>query len=1575
MSTNGILDFQNTNKVIFRGTDSNVVVDTSNASIGIGIQGTEKPGSNLHVIGDASISSNLKLTTDTSITVNSNVVTDFNGPHAREPKEVPLKKYPEIAFEEGKFDGSRTNTDATYDEQYYLQAGTTIKVVSETTSRVAHQAFNGDIVAANDNGWHTQFGFDRNTGSYDTSNDRGDTFTDTNGDPHLGMWIQTKFPNKIKVKNINLYIGNNLYRYPKSLVVLGHSSLSSLTGWTLLHTDTNISTTTPAVGDTTPTVLNVNADTAFDCYTILVKSARPEGVSGQQSVWVSEIEYYGYEEDPPAGDTSVDTTFTSIMNTPQTTGANVYVDGNLGETFTNRVVGPTVSNTHTTYVSAGKYWNLTGELTSNISVEANTFLEGDAPHSVSVWFNSSNLEANTANTCVFSISDQEKLDSQNLDLQSNTWHNLTYAYQGEGGSRVTYLDGRKVSEDQAEDTFGEYPPFAMTGYSQDGYVVSSAGGSDPWKAFNNTTTDNNDRYFGLYDVTTSYYTTGTGYFNTTGYPNLKLSVSSGTPAGDWIAIEMPYKLKLDTLYLKTRSLSSGNSSSQRLNGPKGEAPRDFEIWGTNDDVNWYLVKAIIDAEAPNTKDAVGEGCADPRLFAINATKSYKKFAMIVTRNGSTYSGATAASYITVGEMSFYGHRENDLVRLPDPTNVLKYPHIAMTGPAQRGYVASASDTHNTIITNNGGPWQAFDGTITQVTTEGWVSPNSRYSNDAAGSTAVNGVANSFNGRDGEWLNIKLPHKITLSSFETFVRIDRDHEHPTSGYLYASNDGFATFQEIYSFTDVAVPGEVNGKVTHVIPSSHLSVNLIPYNEYRIQATKLEGAAGFVSIAELKLYGTEEDTSVPIQIGGGNIDKVANFRVYDKFIDENQALEIWDAQKDAFGRAKSSMTLHKGRLGIGTTEPEGRLAVVDEPDPDAYGLQEFPPKPLTSNDDTHIEGHGIFKISASSYRTASWSRGLVDLFDKDTLTFVHNSNGSAAHEYSTSDGTYTGTASLGEYSGEWYTIKLPYRILINHFTLRSRGENTTDRFNQSPKDFTFVASNDGGRTWVSLSELVNQNVYASQASRFNINTNVYYDYFGFIVHKIQCVNISGNADGTDALTIAEWKLFGTREQVTKQSVLHDGQLTLTKNLTVPRIGPALDADDTPRRDRLVVEYNTSTNPTFEGAVRDTSGRGNDAVFRGSASYDATEKAFNLTNHDKDLVVVRDNISGVSGDILGTISLWFKTNDTTQQAGMTMFQIGHANTTGDKLALFLYEDDVYMGWGGANYVYAPSGDVVAGKWTHVVGIKKGTGAVGNGTTQSGHTTVLELYIDGVKKTVTNWDGTDTLNITKENQIITVGAGSQDSTTRNNGFDGYISNVKFWGGVVLTAEEVKTLYDMGRCDEGHHMVNFSKTRVGIGLGDGEAPRGALDVRGDIYGGCPVLFKVNIETPGNTTLNSSTTNPVIWNRVSWNKGGGYNPSNGKFTAPITGYYSFNHWAMSQGNDDIIFKYMVNGLASNDLNPIRNEPYQTPTGNHAQNSGTTTFKLRKGDYVELFLSGGSMFVSATGSAMYNSYEGYYLSSW
>jgi len=58
--------------------------------------------------------------------------------------------------------------------------------------------------------------------------------------------------------------------------------------------------------------------------------------------------------------------------------------------------------------------------------------------------------------------------------------------------------------------------------------------------------------------------------------------------------------------------------------------------------------------------------------------------------------------------------------------------------------------------------------------------------------------------------------------------------------------------------------------------------------------------------------------------------------------------------------------------------------------------------------------------------------------------------------------------------------------------------------------------------------------------------------------------------------------------------------------------------------------------------------------------------------------------------------------------------------------------------------------------------------------------------------------------------------------------SNVKFYN-AALTVGDVKTLYDMGRGDS-YHVTNFQNTLVGINLGNGRAPRSALDVRDKIY-------------------------------------------------------------------------------------------------------------------------------------------------
>ena len=507
MSTNGILDFQNTNKVIFRGTDSNVVVDTSNASIGIGIQGTEKPGSNLHVIGDASISSNLKLTTDTSILVNSNVVTDINGPHARLPitqaiVEHPIMHIDQTAERPTLWTANDNSSNISVKAGYTVTASTVFNsgVSNFDVFRLYDGHPDGNAgtyycsggTAGNGTSYSTTSGLYRDTTTSGGYSGYGGTpiTTTVSGVSKAGEWLGIETPHPIVLKYVTMTSESHetyAHASPHKGVFAGsHDGVTwgSISTFDDFMAGTDGTTRGNGNGTTDinigPHRLDVNSTTAYKYHRMIVEAIQTTygGAGGGAYLILDEMRWYGCNDNPPAGDISVDTTFKSIMNTPQTTGANVYVDAKLSSDFTNQVTGPAGVGSAVTHDNTNKYWEMNGQLTSNISVEANTFLEGDQPHAVSVWFNSSNLEANVSNTCVFSIASEEKLDSVNLDLQSNTWHNLTYAYQGEGGSRVTYLDGRKVAEDQAEDTFGDYPPFAMTGYTQGCLLYTSDAADD-----------------------------------------------------------------------------------------------------------------------------------------------------------------------------------------------------------------------------------------------------------------------------------------------------------------------------------------------------------------------------------------------------------------------------------------------------------------------------------------------------------------------------------------------------------------------------------------------------------------------------------------------------------------------------------------------------------------------------------------------------------------------------------------------------------------------------------------------------------------------------------------------------------------------------------------------------------------------------------------------------------------------------------------------------------------------------------------------------------------------------------------
>ena len=449
MSTNGILDFQNTNKVIFRGTDSNVVVDTSNASIGIGIQGTEKPGSNLHVIGDASISSNLKLTTDTSITVNSNVVTDFNGPHARLPITQAIVEHP-IMHIDKTAERPTLWTANDNSSNISVKAGYTVTASTVFNSGVSNfdvfRLYDGHPdgnagtyycsggTAGNGTSYSTTSGLYRDTTTSGGYSGYGGTpiTTTVSGVSKAGEWLGIETPHPIVLKYVTMTSESHetyAHASPHKGVFAGsHDGVTweSISTFDDFMAGTDGTTRGNGNGTTDinigPHRLDVNSTTAYKYHRMIVEAIQTTygSAGGGAYLILDEMRWYGCNDNPPAGDISVDTTFKSVMNTPQTTGANVYVDAKLSSDFTNQVTGPTGVGSAVTHDSTNKYWEMNGQLTSNITVEANTFLEGDQPHAVSVWFNSSNLEANVSNTCVFSIASEEKLDSVNLDLQSNT---------------------------------------------------------------------------------------------------------------------------------------------------------------------------------------------------------------------------------------------------------------------------------------------------------------------------------------------------------------------------------------------------------------------------------------------------------------------------------------------------------------------------------------------------------------------------------------------------------------------------------------------------------------------------------------------------------------------------------------------------------------------------------------------------------------------------------------------------------------------------------------------------------------------------------------------------------------------------------------------------------------------------------------------------------------------------------------------------------------------------------------------------------------------------------------------------
>jgi hypothetical protein len=435
-------------------------------------------------------------------------------------------------------------------------------------------------------------------------------------------------------------------------------------------------------------------------------------------------------------------------------------------------------------------------------------------------------------------------------------------------------------------------------------------------------------------------------------------------------------------------------------------------------------------------------------------------------------------------------------------------------------------------------------------------------------------------------------------------------------------------------------------------------------------------------------------------------IANFRLYSKALNADQVKELYDYQKDYFLGSKSQVTLYKGHLGMGVTEPSGQLELAGD-----ERIQEYPPGPMSANESV-IAGHGIFK-ARSSPSSVLESRKPWAAFNK-TSSGGWDSSQTAGDDYSASDGSYIGADGAGSvtllsgggtYSGEFLEIELPYPIKLktNYFQPQQNTTYGTPRFFRE----ALVLGSNNGHTWdtlQSISETSYSYTYASEEYlTVNTNSETYYKYFRVAANKV-----IGGTNGT-RLNINQWRLFGTPGPTT----LDKGSLTLGRSLDVPRIS-RYDVDtETPRPEKLVVDFDTTVN----SSPTDISGQGNHGTLTG-ATYSAADKAFSFDGTDQYI----QGDTGLTGNFAHSISMWFKASNDGQ---LFWTGINSSSQVGYRLNIFFSEDG---GLGGntttpqIHYTFKNHthyANVNLDQWHHLVCTYSGTDSSNR-----------KIYIDGVPK-----------------------------------------------------------------------------------------------------------------------------------------------------------------------------------------------------------------------------------------------------
>jgi hypothetical protein len=974
----------------------------------------------------------------------------------------------------------------------------------------------------------------------------------------------------------------------------------------------------------------------------------------------------------------------------------------------------------------------------------------------------SNLEVGQANLFVDTLNTRVGVGTtepkESLDIVGNM--HLT---------RVSNVSQIKVDSNVVAEYTGphdrplrKYPEVAMTSASQDGYVVTAS---------SEYTTGNKLGVFTyyawkLFDEISGGFVSGETWINgsfsaydSNGDYVLSPANNLGTGAddGEWVKLELPVKIRLERIRLISRDES--------------RAPKEIKIYGSNDNVNW--VEILSDTNS-----------GEVQTFGIPYTDSvyigaYKYLGLVIKKVIGT------GGYFAIDDLEYYGREEGS--GSIDTTLKTVYNVPATTGTQLEVYydakdLTTMPSTVTDLSPNSNGGSVAG---ATLDTTDGiesfkFIASSSQYiekvfsgyTQSAEYSASMWFKSDSYT-TDSYIFQLGLGDHGDGSGFGMNI----ESEGPLRAYIY----GYGSSSQVSTSVDSIATGTWYHATATYYSSGKIELYLNGVLVGEGKATQL-GTINASAPLTLGTFWSSSQRNTPSFNGS-----IANFRLYSKALNAGQIKELYDYQKDYFLGSKSQVTLYKGHLGVGVTEPSGQLELAGD-----ERIQEYPPRGfgVVAEDpdySTYIEGHGVFTAYGSSQNNTGKSYSVIGAFDK-TVSPDSSCWLSKAGTYSAGNPVSATAATINGIQGEFIALKSPYPIKLKSFTTQVRGGATSEN-SRMAKSGIIWGSNDGS-TWYHVHSWSGRVYSDGNPNYFEVNSTKYYSH-----HALQTTETQGNVDAT---VIGELKFFGTPGPTT----LDKGSLTLGRSLDVPRIS-RYDVDtETPRPEKLVVDFDTTVN----SSPTDISGRGNHGTFYGTSEhYSPADKAFNFDGGGSYMFVPQ--ITGATIDNwVHSISVWVFA----PSHGETIFHIG--NTLGGQHENIGLETEAtgklrYYFW--TNDVQTPTDSFPLNTWNHVVVTYDGGSVL----------TSRSVYINGVKQVINLVPGGTLAAL--DLQVANVGGYIGIQRGGGKPFYGKMSNFKIYN-AVLEPSEIKKLYRLGRT--GRSMV-ISDTAVGIG----KVPEAQLDVRGTL--------------------------------------------------------------------------------------------------------------------------------------------------